>query len=157
MMEHLMRSLNVLWRSERLLVEYQLKQGTQKIQFNALAALVAVFGLMMLSVAAFFAIAPYWGHALAALTIGGADLLLAAVLTLYARSLRPTPEVEMVREVRNMALSDIEDEIALAETELVAIRDGIHQFMRHPVDMLLPGVIGPLLSAVAKGLGSAKK
>jgi hypothetical protein len=156
-MEHLMRSLNVLWRSERLLVEYQLKQGTQRIQFNALAALVAVFGLAMLSVAAFFAIDPYWGHALAALTIGVVDLLLAVVLTLYARSLRPTPEVEMVREVRNMVIGEIEDEIALAQTELVAIRDGIHQFVSHPVDMLLPGVIGPLLSAVAKGLGSAKK
>ena len=58
-MEHLMRSLNVLWRSERLLAEYQLKQASQRIQLNALAALVAVFGLVMLSVAMFFAIVPY--------------------------------------------------------------------------------------------------
>ena len=47
-------------------------------------------------------------------------LLLAMVLILYARSLRPTPEVEMVREVRNMALSDIEEEIALVEAEIGA-------------------------------------
>ena len=84
-------------------------------------------------------------------------LLLAMVLILYARSLRPTPEVEMVREVRNMALSDIEEEIALVEAEIVAMKDGIKNFMHHPVDMLLPGAIGPLLSAVVKGLGSAKK
>jgi len=156
-MEHLMRSLNVFWRSERLLAEYQLKQGTQRIQFNALAALVAVFGLVMLSIAAFFALVPYWGQALAALTVGGADLLLSLVLIVYARSLRPPPEVEMVREVRNMALGDIEEEIALVEEEIIALKDGIHQFMRHPVDMLLPGAIGPLLSAVVKGLGAAKK
>ena len=147
----------MFWRSERLLAEYQLNQGTQRIQLNALAALVAVFGLVMLSLAAFFALAPYWGQALAALTVAGADLLLAVVLTLYARSLRPTPEVEMVREVRNMALSDIEEDIALVEAEIVAMKDGIHKFMHHPVDMLLPDVIGPLLSAVVKGLGSAKK
>ena len=48
-MEHLLRSLNVFWRSERLLAEYQFKQGSQRIQLNALAALVAVFGLAMLS------------------------------------------------------------------------------------------------------------
>ena len=156
-MEHLIRSLNVFWRSERLLADYQLKQATQRIQLNALAALVAVFGLVMLSIAAFFAIVPYWGHALAALTVGGADLLLAMVLILSARSLRPTPEVEMVREVRNMAVSDIEEEIALVEAEIVTIKDGIKNFMHHPVDMLLPGAIGPLLSAVVKGLGSTKK
>ena len=156
-MEHLMRSLNVFWRSERLLAEYQLKQEAQRIQFNLLAALVAVFGLVMLSMAAFFALVPYWGQALAALTVGGADLLLSMVLIVYARSLRPPPEVEMVREVRNMALGDIEEEIALVEAEIIALKDGIHQFMRHPVDMLLPSAIGPLLSAVVKGLGSAKK
>jgi hypothetical protein len=128
-MEHLIRSLNVFWRSERMLAEYQLKQSTHRIQLNALAALVVVFGLVMLSIAAFFAIVPYWGHALAALTVSGANLLLAMVLILYARSLRPTPEVEMVREVRNMTVSDIEEEIALVEAEIVAIKDGIKNLM----------------------------
>lgn len=156
-MEHLIRSLRVLWRSERILAEYQLKQGTQRIQLNALAGLVAIFGLVMLSTAAFFALVPYWGNALAALTVSGADFLLAVVLIVYARSLRPTPEVEMVREVRNMALSDIEEEIALVDAELVSLKDGIYKFMSHPVESLIPGAIGPLLNAVVKGIGSAKK
>ena len=52
-MEHLMRSLAVLWRSERLLAEYQLKQSSQKIQLNALAGLVGLFGLVMLSLAGY--------------------------------------------------------------------------------------------------------
>ena len=156
-MEHLMRSLNVLWRSERLLAEYQLKQASQRIQLNALAALVAVFGLVMLSVAMFFAIVPYWGHALAALAVSGTDLLLAMVLILYARSLHPPAEVEMVREVRNMALNDIEEEIALVESEVVALKDGIQRLLQNPVDVLLPGAIGPLLGAVVRGLGAAKK
>jgi hypothetical protein len=156
-MEHLMRSFNVLWRSERLLAEYELKQASKRIQLNALAALVAVFGLVMLSVAMFFALAPYWGHALAALAVSGTDLLLAAVLILYARSLHPPTEVEMVREVRNMALKGIEEEIALVESEVVALKDGIQRLLHNPVDMLLPGAIGPLLGAIVKGLGTAKK
>jgi hypothetical protein len=111
----------------------------------------------MLSVAAFFALAPYWGHALAALTIGGADILLAVALIVSARSLGTLPEVEMVREVRDMALGDIESEIALAEAELAALKDGIHRFVRDPVEALLPGAIGPLMGAVVRGLGSGKK
>ena len=85
------------------------------------------------------------------------DLLLATVLILYARSLHPPAEVEMVREVRNMALKGIEDEIALVESEVVAMKDGIQRLLRNPVDMLLPGAIGPLLGAIVKGLGTAKK
>lgn len=126
-------------------------------QFNALAGLVAIFGLIMLSLAVFFVLAPYWGQALAALTVGGIDLVLAVVLVIYAGSLKPTGETEMVKEVRNMALSDIEEEIALAETEFVAPKDDVHKFIRNPLDTLLPVAIAPLLSAVIGGLGSAKK
>jgi hypothetical protein len=156
-MEHLMRSLAVLWRSERLLAEYQLKQSSQKIQLNALAALVGLFGLVMLSLAVFFALAPYWGHALSALAISGVDLLLAVVLILYARSQKPTAEVDMVREVRGMALNDIEEEVALVQAEAIALKEGIHRFIDHPIDTLLPGAIGPLMSAVIKGLGASRQ
>ncbi len=156
-MENFMRSLKLLWRSERLLAEHQLKLGTQRIVFIALAALVAVFGLAMLSMAAFFALVPYWGHALAALVVGGTDFILAAVLVIYAGSLKPGKEVEMVTEVRDMALNDIEEEVALAEAELVSLKDDVQKFIRNPVDALLPSVIVPLLSAIARGFGSAKK
>jgi hypothetical protein len=156
-MEHLVRSLNVLWRSERLLAEYQLKQSSQKIQLNALAGLVGLFGLVMLSLAIFFALVPYWGHALSALAISSIDLLLAVVLILFARSRKPTAEVNMVTEVRDMAMSDIEEEFTLMQEEVVALKEGIHRFMQHPVDNLLPGAIGPLMSAVIRGLGASRK
>ena len=156
-MEHLVRSLTILWRSERLLAEYQLKQSSQKIQLNALAGLVGLFGLVMLSLAIFFALVPYWGHALSALAISSIDLLLAVVLILFARSRKPTAEVNMVTEVRDMAMSDIEEEFTLMQEEVVALKEGIHRFMQHPVDTLLPGAIGPLMSAVIRGLGASRK
>jgi len=156
-MERFMRSLRIFWRSERLLAEHQLRLGTQRVQFNAVAALVAVFGLVMLSIAAFFALVPYWGHALAALTVGGAELVLAAALVAYARSLQPTTAVEMIKEVRNVALSDIEEGIALAEAELVALKDDARGFIRNPIDALVPGAITQLLSGAAKEFKSRKE
>jgi hypothetical protein len=79
------------------------------------------------------------------------------VLVSYARSLKPPAEVEMVKEMRDMAVSDIKEEVALAEAELEALKDDARKFLRNPVDALLPSAIGPLLSAVVRGLGSAKK
>jgi len=156
-MERFVRSLRIFWRSERLLAEQDFRLGAQRIQFNALAALVAVFGLVMLSIAVFHALVPFWGEALAALAVGGTDLVLAAALAAYARSLQPPAEVGMVREMRDMALGDIEEEVALAEAELASLKEGVEKFLVNPVDALLPGVIGPLLGAVARGLASAKK
>lgn len=156
-MERIVHSLKVLWRTEQLLTRNEFRLLTQKLQFNALAGLVTVFGLVMLSLAAFFVLVPYSGNALAALAVGGADLVLAAALLGYARSLKPAPEVEMVREMRDLALGDIEEEVASAEAELVALKDDVRGFIRNPVDALLPGAIGPLLGAVARGLASTKK
>ena len=156
-MERLVHGLKMLWRSERLIRQKELRLMTVKVQFNALAGLVAIFGLVMLSLAAFFALAPYGGQALAALAVGVADLVFAGALVAYARTLKPAPEVEMVREVREMAIEEIEEEFARAEAELVALRDEVRKFVRNPVDTLLPAVIGPLLSAVSRGVGSAKK
>ena len=47
-MEYFVRSFKVLWRSERLLKQNEFRLVTQKIQLNALAGFVAVFGLVML-------------------------------------------------------------------------------------------------------------
>jgi hypothetical protein len=63
----------------------------------------------------------------------------------------------MVKEMRELALNDIVEEVAQAEAELVALKDDVHKFIRNPVDMLLPAAIGPLLGAIARGIGTSKK
>ena len=156
-MEYFARSFKVFWRSERLLKQNEIRLTMQRIQCNALAAFVAVFGLVMLTLAVFFALVPYLGQALAALAVSGADLTLAGMLYAYGRSLKPAPEAEMVREMRDMALSSMEDEVARAEVELVALKNDVHKLIRNPVDVLLPHAIGPLVSAVTSSLGSTKK
>lgn len=156
-MEHLVRSLKTAWRSERLLKKNEFQLTTQKAVLFALAGLVAIFGLVMLSVAGFFALVPYLGQALAAAAVGGFDIAFAAVLIAYAGSLKPGNEVEILKEVRDMALGDVEAEIAHAEAEVVALKDDVHKFVSNPLDTLLPAAIGPLVGAVARGVGSAKK
>jgi hypothetical protein len=156
-MERVVQSLKMLWRSERLLRENEFQLGAKKIQCNALAGLVALFGLVMLTLSVFFGLVPYWGQSLAALTVAGGDLLLAGALIAYGRSLQPHAEIGMVKEVRDMALSDIQNEVSLAEAELVALKDDVHKFVRNPMDALLPAAVGPLLGAVTRSLTSTKK
>jgi len=46
--------------------------------------------------------------------------------------------------------------MSLADAEVRALKDDVQRFVRNPVDALLPGMIGPLLSGAAKGLKSRK-
>jgi hypothetical protein len=156
-MDRFVRSFKVFWRAERFLSQKEFGLVVQKIQFNALAALVAVFGLVMLSLSGFFALEPYFGQPLAALSVAGIDLVLALGLVIYAGSLKPADEVEIVREMRDTALKDIEQEVASIEAELTELRDDARRFIKNPIDALLPSAIGHLLNAVSRGVRSSTK
>jgi hypothetical protein len=156
-MERFTNNVRLLWRSERLLAQQEIRMGTKKLEVHALAGLVGIFGLGMLGLALFFAIEPYWGKALAALAVGGIDLIIVAVLTAVARSMKPAPEVAMVREMRDVALEGIRDEAALAEAEINNLRDDIRNFVRNPFEALLPAIVSPMLGAVTRGLHSSRK
>ena len=155
-MERFIHSLKVFWRAERLLKTNELRLNIQKVQLTAAAALVGLFGLVMLTMAIFFALVPYWGQSGAALAIAGIDLVLAIMMIAWAGSLKRPAEADMVQEVRDMALSDMEHELSLADAELKALKQDVQRFVRNPVDALLPGVVGPLLSGAAKGLKTRK-
>jgi len=156
-MERFTNNLRLLWRSERLLAQQEIRMGTRKLEIHSLAGLVAIFGLGMLGVALFFAIEPYWGRPLAALAVAGVDLVVAAVLIAAARSLKPAPEVAMVREMRDMSLEGIREEAALAEAEIDGLKNDIRNFVRNPFEALLPAIVSPMLGAVTRGLHSSRK
>lgn len=63
----------------------------------------------------------------------------------------------MVKEIRDMAISDMEKELEKADAELKTLRNDARKFIRNPFDALMPIAISPLLGAVAKGLRSSNK
>lgn len=156
-MERFTNNVRLLWRSERLLAQQELRAGTKKLEIHALAGLVGIFGLGMLGLALFFAIEPYWGKALAALAVAGIDLIIVVVLTAVARSIKPSQETLMVKEMRDVALEGIRDEAALAEAEINNLKDDIRNFVRNPFEALLPAIVSPMLGAVTRGLSSSRK
>ena len=156
-MERFIHSLKVFWRAERLLKKNELRLNIKKVQLTAVAALVGCSDLLMLTLALFFALVPYWGQAGAALAIAAIDLALAAILIAWAGSLKRPSEADMIQEVRDMAISDMEHELSLADAELKALKQEVHHFVRNPMDALLPGLIGPLLRGAAKGFKAKKQ
>ncbi len=143
-MERIVQYLKVFWRSERLIRQNELGLLTRKILINGMAGLIAIFGLVMVSPAAFFVLAQNWGQPLAALAIGCVDLLLSVILIMYAGSLKPATEVQMIKEMRDMALTNISDEAGRVESELHKMKKDVQQIILATV--IVYETIGPLLT-----------
>lgn len=156
-MEHFIRSCKVFWRSERLLKQNDFRLATQKITLHALAGFVALIGLAMLSLSLFFALVPSMGQSLATLAVCGVDFALVGILMGYAKTLKPAPEIELVREMRDMALASMEEEISHAEKEFKSFKKDVQKIVKNPADVLLPMAAGPLLNAAVRGLKATRK
>jgi hypothetical protein len=128
----------------------------KQVGMLAFAALVGVFGVAMLDVAAFFALLPQWGHSGAALAVALGDFVLAIVVVVLAQFVKPGAEVQMLSEVRDMALEDLEAEVAGVESAFVQARKEMLDMVRHPLSALAPGVLVPLLKSVVSGLRAGK-
>ena len=156
-MKRVARSLHILWRAESLLGTIRVTALMKQVGMLAFAALVGVFGVAMLDVAAFFALLPQWGHSGAALAVALGNFVLAIVVALVARSVKPGADVQMLSEVRDMALEDLEAEVAGVETAFVQARKEMLEMVRHPLSALAPGLLAPLLKSIVAGLRAGKE
>ncbi len=163
-MQPIVRNLRILLRAEFLLAGVRARIAGQKIGLFAFAILIGVFALGMLNLAGYFALEPSQGRVHAALIVAGVDLLIAGAAAGLAGRLRPGPEVEMVQEVRQMALSEIEAEVESFQEELRSLRNEIKEaketltsFAKNPLDALGPSFLVPLLSTLTSLLRAGKK
>ena len=155
-MNRVIRSARILWRAESMLGSLRLAGMLKKAGLFAVAALVGVFGIVMLDLAAFFALAPEWGQSGAALIVAAGDFLLAGVIVFISQRVGPGAETQMLTEVRDMALEDLEAEAAGLETAWVHARREFLDRVRHPLATLAPGVLMPLLKSLLAGLRANK-
>ena len=113
------RHARVLWRAEALIVEIKLRSAMRRASLMAFAGLISVFGLAMLNVAAYFALAPLWGDALAMLAVAVADFLIAGILVAGASREPASRDLDFATELRDQALEGIEVETKVAADRLV--------------------------------------
>jgi len=162
-MQTVVRNFRVLWRAERLMAEMRLRVLVNQMGLLAVAALIAMFALAMANFAAYLFLAPRTGPVGAALLVALGDIVIAVILVVVARGLRPGPEIAMVEEVRDMALEELEAEAEAVQGELRELRneiEGVAQsavsFARNPLSAIGPDLIVSLLTSLTKLLRSGK-
>jgi hypothetical protein len=144
-LHRLFRHLRILWRVEATIAEARLHVTMRRAVLYAVAGLIAVFGLGMLNVAAFFAFASQWGPIRAAVFAACGDFVVAIVIGGLALAMRPAAAVNHALELRQAALDGL-------DAEFSGLQEPLSWLTRNPIDAALPTVMIPLLTAIIRSL-----
>ncbi len=146
--DSIVANLRALVRANAIIADIQARRMLTRSGVTGVAALVAVFGLVMLGIAAFFALEPIWGRVWAAVAVGSASLVIALVLILIAGRIKPARDIELARQVNATAMEGLVSDFRAIETEVTELRNSF----RNPIESIIPSVIVPLAGIVLNTL-----
>jgi hypothetical protein len=143
--ENVVKNLRVLWRTDRIIADIRMRHLLIGLGLRALAALIAVFGLLMLELSAYFALVQIWSAISAAAVLGALNFVIAAFL--FAIAARPPAgrELELATEIHGTSVDALQLEARAMQSQLSGM---IH----HPLNGILPLLIAPLITIIIKNL-----
>jgi Putative Actinobacterial Holin-X, holin superfamily III len=141
------RHLRILWRAESLIAEIRLRGVVQRSVIYVVAALIGVFGLVMLNMAAYAWLTPLWGGVWAALAVALGDFVIAGILVLIAGRDWSDPQLALATEMRDQAVETIESDMRIVRGEMTG-------FLRNPLS--LSGPMGVLIIRLIRSILKAR-
>jgi hypothetical protein len=151
-LQRIFRHVRDLWRVEGTIAQARFGLTMRRSVLYALAGLIAVFGLGMLNVAAFFAFQSWWGPVWAAAAAAFGDFVVAAVVAVIALTTKPGPHLDAALEMRQSALDGIDAEIATLQHPFAWLSGTA----RNSIDAALPAILIPLVTAILRGMRRKK-
>jgi len=163
MFDNIIRDLQVIGKADSLIGRIWLNVMARRFGLLAFAGLVALFGLGMANLAGFFGLQVSWGPVWAAVIVALADLVIAAIVILLARSVQPGPEIELAFDVRKMAVEALQadahglkDTVGSLGRQIAQTKNTITGFVQNPLDTAAEHLLVPAVLSIMRGLRSKK-
>jgi hypothetical protein len=143
--ENVVKHLRVLWRTDRMIADMRMRNLLTGLGLKAFAALVALFGLLMLELSAYFALVQILNRVYAAGILGLANFLIAALLLAIAARPPSGREYELATEIHGASIEALQNEARALHSQVSGV-------VHNPLNGILPLMIVPLLTIIIKGL-----
>lgn len=147
--DNVVKNLRALWRTDRIIAELRMRHMLVGLGLRAFAALIAAFGLLMLELAAYFALVQIWSAISAAAILGAVNFTIAAVLFVIAGRPPAARELELANEIHGSAAEAL-------QTEARGMQQQFAGMVRHPLNSALPLVLVPLITIIVKSLRKSR-
>lgn len=142
--ENIVRNLRLLWRADKIIAEMRLRHMLVGLGLFAFAALIAAFGLLMLELAAYFALVGAVSAITAAAILGGINFAISLVLVLVATRRGQSKDLGLANEIHDTAMEALQIEAKAAQAE-------VDHRLHHPMQGVLPLLV-PLITAAISHL-----
>ena len=126
-----------------------LKHMLVGLGLRAFAALIAAFGLLMLELAAYFALVQVWSAISAASILGVVNFAIAAILFVIAARPPAGRELELANEIHGSAVDAL-------QIEARAVQSQFFGMVQHPLNSTLPMLLVPLITIIVRSLRKSK-
>lgn len=143
--ENVVKNLRVLWRTDRIIADIRMRHLVVGLGLRAFAALIAAFGLLMLELAAYFALVQVLSAMLAAALLGALNFVIAAILLAIAARPPAGRELELANEIHGSAVDAL-------QLEARAVQSQVTGMIHHPLNGILPLLLVPLITIIIKSL-----
>jgi hypothetical protein len=145
--ENVAKHLRLLWRTDRVIADIRLRHLLVGLGLRAFAALIAVFGLLMLELAAYLALVQITSAVVAAASLGACNFVIAAILLAVAARAPSGRELELANEIHSSSMDAL-------QLEARSLQSQISSVINHPLNRLIPLLIVPLVTFIIKNLRS---
>lgn len=146
--EKIVKNLRALWRTDRIIAEIRMRHMLVGLGMRAFAALIAAFGLLMLELAAYFALVQILSAIYAAIILGAVNFAIAAILLMIAARSPSGRELELANEIHGAAVDALQNEARAAQAQFSGM-------VHHPLNSALPLLV-PLISIIVKSLKKSR-
>jgi hypothetical protein len=151
-LDGLARNLRVLWRADAIIAQAQLQHILVRLGLRALAAMVALFGLLSLELASYFSLVQRLDAIVAALILGAINLTIALTIVLISARQRPNQDLKLAAELHKSAFEALQSDAAAIQAELSSLKSAFS----HPLDSMLAGLVVPAAGLLVKALKKSK-
>ena len=143
--ENVVKHLRVLWRTDRIIADIKMRHMLVGLGLRAFAALIAVFGLLMLELSAYFALVQIWSAISAAAILGAVNFAIAGILMVIAGRSPSGRDLELANEIHGASVEAL-------QLEARALQSQVTGMVHHPLNSALPLLIVPLITIILKSL-----
>ncbi|MBR1217780.1 phage holin family protein [Bradyrhizobium sp. U87765 SZCCT0131] len=147
--ENVTRHVRALWRADRIIADIRLRHLLVSLGMKAFAALIAAFGLLMLELAAYFALVQVWSAILSAAALGAINFAIAATIFVIASRGPPAREIALANDIHDSAINAL-------QVEAQGLQAQVSGFLRHPLEGALLPLLLPLLTVIVRQLTKPK-
>src|SRR3970040_2316847 len=116
-LDKILRHVRFFWRAESIIADIRLRHLAVRSSFAAFAVLIGILGVIMLSLAIYFALEPLWGRTWAAAAVGGLHIYLSTLILMIVSRMKPGRDLELANEVRRAAMEALEDDAHALQAE----------------------------------------